>query len=91
MNEWFIFELIFQPYWINLLSCLKPIRKQTGNYLVAKGEKMLNQKGQSLVEYVIISSLIGIVCLIAVKQFGEVIKTRVEWMEKSVVKSIKRQ
>lgn len=52
---------------------------------------MLNQKGQSLVEYVIISSLIGIVCLIAVKQFGEVIKTRVEWMEKSVIKTIKRQ
>jgi hypothetical protein len=48
-----------------------------------------NQKGQGIMEYVIISSLIGIICLATVKSFGNVIKTRVEWMEKDVVNTIK--
>ena len=39
-----------------------------------------NDKGQGVMEYVIISSLVGIFCLIAVKEFGEVIKTRVNNM-----------
>ena len=35
-------------------------------------------------EYVIISSLIGICCLVAVKQFGEVVHKRVENMKSQV-------
>jgi Flp pilus assembly pilin Flp len=48
-----------------------------------------NQKGQGIMEYVIISSLIGIICLAAVKSLGGVIKTRVSWMEKDIVNTIK--
>jgi len=44
----------------------------------------LNQKGQGLMEYVIISSLIGITCLVAVKQFGSVIQNRIENMKSYV-------
>lgn len=48
-----------------------------------------NQKGQGVMEYVIISSLVGIVCITAVKGFGGVIKERVEDMKQSIVKNIK--
>lgn len=48
-----------------------------------------NQKGQGIMEYVIISSLIGICCLVAVKQFGGVIKERIEEMKERVTKEIK--
>ncbi len=47
-----------------------------------------NQKGQGIMEYVIISSLIGICCLVAVKSFGEVIQQRIANMQKQVVKEI---
>lgn len=43
-----------------------------------------NQKGQGIMEYVIISSLIGICCLVAVKQFGVVVQKRVENMKEQV-------
>lgn len=48
-----------------------------------------NQKGQGLMEYVIISSLIGICCLMAVKNFGKVVQTRVNDMKEKVTKEIK--
>jgi Flp pilus assembly pilin Flp len=48
-----------------------------------------NQKGQGVMEYVIISSLVGIVCITAVKGFGGVIKERVQDMKESIVKNIK--
>lgn len=47
-----------------------------------------NQKGQGIMEYVIISSLIGIVCLVAVKSFGEKIQTRISKMQNAIVKEI---
>ena len=50
-----------------------------------------NQKGQGVMEYVIISSLVGIVCITAVKSFGKVIKERVKVMESSVVQNISTQ
>lgn len=59
----------------------------------AKGghmKKLLkNQKGQGIMEYVIISSLVGICCLVAVKEFGNVVKKRVETMKTDVVEHIK--
>lgn len=48
-----------------------------------------NQKGQGVMEYVIISSLVGIVCITAVKGFGGVVKERIEDMQQSIVKNIK--
>jgi len=50
---------------------------------------IINQKGQGIMEYVIISSLIGICCLVAVKQFGSVIRERVDEMKERVTKEIK--
>jgi hypothetical protein len=47
-----------------------------------------NQKGQGIMEYVIISSLVGICCLMAVKQFGSAIKNRIEDMKEKVVDEI---
>jgi Tfp pilus assembly protein PilE len=47
-----------------------------------------NQKGQGIMEYVIISSLVGICCLVAVKSFGEVIQKRIASMQSQVVKEI---
>lgn len=40
-----------------------------------------NEKGQGIMEYVIISSLVGICCLVAVRQFGEVIQKRINNMK----------
>ena len=52
-------------------------------------QKLLkNEKGQGVMEYVIISSLVGIFCLVAVKEFGSVIKTRVNSMKEEIVKNI---
>jgi Flp pilus assembly pilin Flp len=47
-----------------------------------------NQKGQGVMEYVIISSLVGIVCITTVKGFGEMIKKRIEDMKSSISKNI---
>lgn len=47
-----------------------------------------NQKGQGIMEYVIISSLIGICCLVAVKQFGEVVQKRVQSMKAQIAEQI---
>lgn len=57
---------------------------------IMKITKLLkNQKGQGVMEYVIISSLVGIVCITAVKGFGGVVKERIEDMQQSIVKNIK--
>lgn len=47
-----------------------------------------NQKGQGIMEYVIISSLIGICCLVAVRQFGEVVQKRVDNMKSQIANEI---
>jgi Flp pilus assembly pilin Flp len=48
-----------------------------------------DQKGQGVMEYVIISSLVGIVCITAVKGFGDVVKKRIEVMKSSIVENLK--
>ena len=48
-----------------------------------------DQKGQGVMEYVIISSLVGIVCITAVKGFGDVVKKRIEEMQHSIVENLK--
>jgi len=50
-----------------------------------------NQKGQGVMEYVIISSLVGIVCITAVKSFGKVVKERISGMQSSIVRNIDTQ
>ena len=47
-----------------------------------------NQRGQGVMEYVIISSLVGIFCLVAMKQFGQSVQKRVEIMQREIVRTI---
>lgn len=47
-----------------------------------------NQKGQGIMEYVIISSLVGICCLVAVREFGAVVKKRVDNMKGQITDEI---
>ena len=50
--------------------------------------KIKSNKGQGVMEYIIISSLIGIFCLVAVKQFGTILQKRVNSLKSSIVKNI---
>jgi len=50
--------------------------------------KLMNQRGQGMMEYIILSSLIGIFCLVAMKQFGSVLKTRINHMKSQITKNI---
>ena len=54
-----------------------------------KNTFLKNQKGQGIMEYVILTSLIGIISLVAVKNFGEVVKKRIDSMRTQIVNEIK--
>lgn len=47
-----------------------------------------NQKGQSIMEYIIISGLVGIFCLFAVKDFGKIVQNKITLMKKKISKEI---
>ncbi|EQC50361.1 hypothetical protein M899_2527 [Bacteriovorax sp. BSW11_IV] len=47
-----------------------------------------NQKGQGVLEYIIISSLVGIFCLAAVGKYGEVLNKRIKNMTSNVSERI---
>ena len=47
-----------------------------------------NEGGQGVMEYIILSSLIGIFCLVAISQFGKVVKKRVDSMKSQISKTI---
>ena len=52
--------------------------------------RLLRQtRGQGVMEYIIITGLIGIFCLGMVKQFGSVLQTRLEHMKATIAKEIK--
>lgn len=48
----------------------------------------LNQKGQGMLEYVILTGLIGIFCLTAFKTLGKSLKTRVNNINSKVTKEL---
>jgi len=50
--------------------------------------KKLSNKGQTVMEYVIVTGLIGIFCLSMMKQFGKVINTRIERMKETIATKI---
>lgn len=50
-----------------------------------------NQKGQGIMEYVIVTSLIGILCIGVVKSFGSTVKDKVEKMENNINRNINFQ
>ena len=48
-----------------------------------------NDKGQSVLEYVILTGLIGIFCMMGVKQFGKRMKTRIDQMNKKIEQNVR--
>ena len=50
-----------------------------------------DESGQGVLEYIILTSLIGIFCLVVVKQFGSVLQTRINFMKEEVVRNIPLQ
>jgi Flp pilus assembly pilin Flp len=53
-----------------------------------KKEPIAN-KGQAILEYIIITSLIGIICLSIIKQFGTTLKTRMNHINSTLVEKLK--
>lgn len=51
-------------------------------------KQLKKQDGQGVMEYIILTSLVGIFCLVAVKQFGGVIKKRIEYMKSQITENI---
>jgi Flp pilus assembly pilin Flp len=56
---------------------------------VSMKNKLKNQKGQGVMEYLILTSLIGIICIMAVKGLGETIETRIDHVKREIAKNIK--
>lgn len=48
-----------------------------------------NQKGQGVMEYIMLTALIGIFCLAAVKKVGKSLNTRLQQINKQITKEIK--
>lgn len=51
-------------------------------------QRLLNEKGQGVMEYVILTGLIGIFCLAAVKKFGKSLDTRLNQIDKKIKKEL---
>lgn len=48
-----------------------------------------NQKGQAVMEYIILTALVGIFCLAAVKKIGKSMNTRLNQIDKKITKEIR--
>jgi Flp pilus assembly pilin Flp len=58
-------------------------------YIMKKKKSLVkNQKGQGVMEYVLITSLIGIFCLAAVKKIGKSLDTRLNSINKKIQKEV---
>jgi Flp pilus assembly pilin Flp len=51
-------------------------------------KQLKNNKGQSLLEYIILTSLIGIFCLTTVSSFGKRLKTKISNMNRTITEKI---
>jgi hypothetical protein len=51
----------------------------------------VGSKGQGVMEYMILTSLIGIFCLIAVKQFGQEVKYQINHMKREISQRVIRK
>lgn len=63
-----------------------PNRIRKTNFYPKNG--LRKEQGQSVMEYVILTSLIGIFCLVVIKQFGQRLKTRIQQMNSKIEKHI---
>jgi hypothetical protein len=50
--------------------------------------KLKCKQGQSVLEYIILTSLVGVFCLVGIKTFGERIKKRIDYVNTQVTKQI---
>jgi len=48
----------------------------------------LNSQGQSIMEYVILTGLIGLLAMAVIKQFGTTLKTKIEASTQSINRTI---
>lgn len=53
-----------------------------------KGKLCKNQKGQAVMEYIILTALVGIFCLAAVKKIGKSMNTRLNQIDKKITREI---
>jgi Flp pilus assembly pilin Flp len=60
-----------------------------GVLMKIKYQILKNQKGQSILEYIILTSLIGVFCLVGVQQFGGTMKNKINKINKKVERQIK--
>jgi len=54
----------------------------------SKKKLLKNQKGQAVMEYIILTALVGIFCLAAVKKIGKSMNTRLNQIDKKITKEI---
>ncbi|MCY4644466.1 MAG: hypothetical protein OXB88_07595 [Bacteriovoracales bacterium] len=54
-----------------------------------KEKRRNDQRGQGLMEYVIISCLVGIFCIIAVRKYGRTLKNYTQRMDTGLRKELK--
>ena len=47
-----------------------------------------NQNGQGVMEYIILTGLVGIFCLAAVKKFGKSLDTRMNQIDKKIKREL---
>lgn len=52
-------------------------------------QKFKNENGQGVMEYIILTSLVGIFCLMAVKKIGGSLNTRLNQIDKKITSEIK--
>ena len=52
-------------------------------------QNLLNKKGQTVMEYVIITGLVGVFCIYAVREFGQQIEQKVQSSIKRINRTIK--
>lgn len=50
---------------------------------------LMNNRGQGVMEYMIITSLVGIICITAVKALGSRVQKRLEQASDQITESIK--
>ncbi len=54
-------------------------------------KKKKYSEGQSMIEYVIVTSLVGMFCLVAMKELGGVIRTSITHVKKEISQQINRR
>ena len=95
-----IYPQLFQKHFLQEQKKKSPIWKGVGRLKKMDNQKVeekireqlkkQNQKirGQATLEYIIISSLIGIFCLFAMKRIGQVLEKRLNYIKTSITKNL---